>query len=652
MASITLPSQTEGISVATYNCLADEYLSYLTNLNLEQTTYTAQPQFQDRRVSDCVKRLQLLKAEVICVQELSSSVSRAFIDQMHRCGYTVVYEQFDEKKPDGVATCYLSSKFRDARKEVLSYSDKTGRKALFLHLQTRSGAVVDICNTHLQGGSNNKTVADAQIRLLVQKIDQIAVPVILCMDGNFTPADPRFQELANHRLQDSLNGQNFCTSMNGMASLRLDYIWYSNPLVPISSSVDGDLSRFLTSQEPSDHIPVTATFSLPIPATSPSHLNLRNNFPGTDANPSFRRKIFGAFNDFMLRLNIDQASYDKHAASFEAMIDKANLEDQKNKGQFLPSLVKEIAFHSPHWSQAKILLDSCNPNSAGSVSYHNNQPFNNAPSFRFKIFEEFNNVFFRAGIVSPEIYRILASQFELLLASAATGASQGGHFLTILEQSIYTDIPNGMAKDLYLGALKAFTPAISSVAAPKQPVLPPETVITIKCKEVPSGVRLFIRGSDAGLGWGSKDGVELTRLDQETYEFKPKVPFSGKLEFKLLLNNDETMWEGGVNHTVEPGKRVEIHPTFAALNKTVIEVNFPLPAGQTLYVSGSGSFLGDWSKQVPMTTTDNRTWRLIVEGEFTAVEYKLRSDDGRWEIGPNRKADHGKKNEVATAPEF
>jgi endonuclease/exonuclease/phosphatase family metal-dependent hydrolase len=648
MTSLTLSSQTELVSVVTYNCLAGEYLHYLKNLTPAQVAYTTQPQFEDQKVIDCVARIQKLDHDVICVQELSASVSAAFARQMNGCGYTVVYEQFD-KKPDGVATCFRTSKFASAGKEVLSYQDTTGRKALFLHLKTTKGAVVDVCNTHLQGGSANQVVANLQIQTLVQKVNQAAVPVILCMDGNFTPADPKFQVMQQHFI-DSLNGHNIPTSMNGQTPLRVDYIWHSNSLVPLLSHVEGDLSAFLTSQEPSDHIPVIATFSLPTPTTSPSPLTLRNKFPGSDASPSFRRQIFGAFNDSMLRLHIDQVSYDKYATSFEAMIDRANVEDQKNKGkgQFLPSLLKEIALNSTDWPQAQIFLDSCSSSSAASIPYYNVQPFNNIPSFRHKVFEQFNHSFSHAGIASPEIYQALASRFDLLLADANTRA-QGGNFLSILEQLIQAEIPNGMAKDLYLGTLKAFasTPTLSSsqITMPKQPVLPTETVILVKYKDVPGKEKLFIRGSCAGLNW--KKGVQLKRLDQETHELRIPHAFLGKLEFKVVVGDDgddERKWEEGVNHVVEQGEKVEIQPIFPVLNKVVVEVYYPLSPGKTLCVSGTGP-LGNWDKELPMKTTDNCTWQLILDGQFVAFKYKLRSD-GRWEQGPDREAEYGKKSEI------
>jgi endonuclease/exonuclease/phosphatase family metal-dependent hydrolase len=358
MAQITAPQSKETISVASYNCLANDYLHYWNGkLTPAQQSYTQQP---GQRLSDVVQRIQQLNADVVCLQEISASESTAYTNLLGYQGYVGVYEQF-ANKPDGVAIYIKAAKFKAAIKDVLPYSDTTGRKALFLHLTTHQGAEVDVVSTHFQGGAQNRTTANSQIQDLVQKVQQTARRTVVCADCNFTPEDPRFQAMNQH-FYDTLNGQSIPTSMNDKTPLRLDYIWHTAFVSPVSATVCGNIHQFLTSAEPSDHVPLLASFDLSVsaPQSSPSStesysLNVRNKYPGTDLNPSFKRKIFNAFNAFFLKLYFPQNYYDQIAPRFEAMIDRADLADQSQKGSFLSELYNEIALHSADAAEISML---------------------------------------------------------------------------------------------------------------------------------------------------------------------------------------------------------------------------------------------------------------------------------------------------------
>ncbi len=354
MAQITAPQNKETISVASYNCLANDYLRYWNGkLTPAQQTYTQQPA---QRLNDVVYRIQQLNADVVCLQEVSASESTAYTNLLGYQGYVGIYEQFTNK-PDGVAIYIKAAKFKEARKDVLSYLDTTGRKALFLHLTTHQGAEVDVVSTHLQGGPQHQETAKLQIQALVQKVQQAAGRTIVCADCNFTPQDPRFQTM-NQYLYDALNGQLIPTSMNDQTPLRLDYIWHTASLTPVSATVCGNIHQFLTPAEPSDHVPLLASFDLPVsaPQTTESYsLNVRNKYPGTDLNPSFKRKIFNAFNAFFLELYFPQNYYDQIAPRFEAMIDRADLADQRQRGSFLPELYNEIALNSADPAEINML---------------------------------------------------------------------------------------------------------------------------------------------------------------------------------------------------------------------------------------------------------------------------------------------------------
>ena len=204
--------------------------------------------------------------------------------------------------------------------------------------------------------------------------------------------------------------------------------------------------------------------------------------------------------------------------------------------------------------------------------------------------------------------------------------------------------------------LRAKTGQIGFNVAPQIPAM--ATVITIKCKDLPSNQKLFIRGNNAGLNWNQ--GVELTARDWETFEFRTPVPFAGELQYKLLLNDDNKKWEVGIpgnNYKITQGKTVErVHSFDKALlpplKKTVLTLDFPVPQGQTLCLSGTGP-LGNWDKQVPMRPAGDGSWFMSFDGEFPDFEYKIRLN-GRWEQierNGNRTAKCG-KGSALKAPRF
>jgi Leucine-rich repeat (LRR) protein len=189
--------------------------------------------------------------------------------------------------------------------------------------------------------------------------------------------------------------------------------------------------------------------------------------------------------------------------------------------------------------------------------------------------------------------------------------------------------------------LKAKTQALClSLVEPSAPI---ETVITIKCQELPCSKNLFIRGDCAGLNWDK--GVKLTRIDWDTFQVKLCTPFTGKLEYKLLI--DDVLWEGGGNQEICPGQTVQRMHTFEKSSlpkstKTVLKLECSVPAGKTLFISGTGP-LGDWDRKVPMLPVGNKknAWFIVFEGNFPDFKYKLRLDDAWEQIDDNRTAKCG-----------
>ena len=81
----------------------------------------------------------------------------------------------------------------------------------------------------------------------------------------------------------------------------------------------------------------------------------------------------------------------------------------------------------------------------------------------------------------------------------------------------------------------------------------------VKAKiDVGWGNGLFIRGQGSGLRWDK--GEPLACVDGSTWVWA-NAQVREKVEFKLLLNDQ--VWSDGPNLVVEPGKRIEVRPSFA-----------------------------------------------------------------------------------------
>ena len=81
-----------------------------------------------------------------------------------------------------------------------------------------------------------------------------------------------------------------------------------------------------------------------------------------------------------------------------------------------------------------------------------------------------------------------------------------------------------------------------------------------------------------------------------------------------------------------------------------MKLEFYVPEGKTLSVSGTGP-LSNWDRKVPMVPFgDKNSWFIAFEGNFADFNYKLRLDDS-WEQGDNRTARCGQLAAMKT-PKF
>ncbi len=642
MSANTSIQQKERVSIATYNCIGTEYYSYFNNLTPSQKAYAQGSEFHPKKLQHVIDRILKLNADVVCVQEIPPRCAPLFIDKMSKLGYDGVYARFETMYYDGVATFFRHDKFKEFRQQVVPYQDNTNRIALFLHLKTAQGVEFDVANTQLQDGDDDSIIAktNAQIQKLVHKVHQFANPVIVCGDMNFTPQDARFQAM-NQSLSDALNGQPIPTFLKAGTGavrdpVRQDYIWHSRSISSTSPSVPGDLQKCLSPEEPSLHVPVMAAFDFEIPPSSQlvssSGLKTRNNYPEAAKALFSRWRVFEAFNEAMRRMPASQTKYDEYAARLEKMIETVCLSKLPSGEALVAQLYTEIAFKAKTGEEASFLTQVLSSLTGVPEIMDVIHPDPTDPSNM--VFARLRKLFLNQSAKFPGLYDPLSQYFsECLTIAEQMRRQEGADFFSILAGTIHNLAP-GFAQDLLMEVIEPFKPS--------------ETVILIKCKDIPIDQDLFIRGSGEELNWSH--GVKLVRIDAETFGFKIKARFSGELEYKLLLNDDSSRWEEGPNRKISVGKRIECTPSFPVsmlppLKRTVIEVNFAMPPGKTLSISGTGP-LGNWDRKVELKPKGKSTTQwLSLDGEIPAFEYKFRIDDV-WETGPNRQAESGKKAEV------
>jgi hypothetical protein len=98
----------------------------------------------------------------------------------------------------------------------------------------------------------------------------------------------------------------------------------------------------------------------------------------------------------------------------------------------------------------------------------------------------------------------------------------------------------------------------AAIRGPGKQSSPEENSALIKARiDVGWGNALFIRGQGCGLRWDK--GQPLICADGSTWVWA-NGQVREKVEFKLLLNDQ--VWSDGPNLVVEPGRRIEVTPSF------------------------------------------------------------------------------------------
>lgn len=263
------------LSIASYNILADSYVrpKWYQNVDLEILLW-------DRRKFALAERVARLDADVICLQEVEADAYALIEGTLATKGYNGVYAKKGAGKPDGCAMFFRQEGLRFTGADTLYYHDgrldvpDSGHLALIVSFESERG-VIKVANTHLRWGQDNKPpeehIGYRQIRELIEerfKPDQTAYAPkayawIICGDLNARSDDPVIKEILGAGFVDAYAGHEQATcNPNGRAK-RIDYIFHTPNLSaePARLMEIDDLTPLPSTEEPSDHLAVTATFN-------------------------------------------------------------------------------------------------------------------------------------------------------------------------------------------------------------------------------------------------------------------------------------------------------------------------------------------------------------------------------------------------------
>lgn len=231
--------------MATYNVLADAYIrpSYYPRTDPE----ILRP---DRRWKSVVARLEELAPDVLCLQELEASRN------LHLTGYRAHYARKGGARPDGCGTFTRKTPFRAER---LEYRDGTGHIALLVVIE-QDGGLLGVANTHLRWDRDN-ALGLAQLTELLEATEPFGCDGwIVCGDFNADSGSPSLRMALERGWLDPGGGP---TCNANARARRIDFLLHTPSLLarPHELPAIDDLTPLPSEAQPSDHLPVAATFA-------------------------------------------------------------------------------------------------------------------------------------------------------------------------------------------------------------------------------------------------------------------------------------------------------------------------------------------------------------------------------------------------------
>jgi CCR4-NOT transcription complex subunit 6 len=254
--------------VATYNVLAAAYaakrLYPRTPANVLDANY---------RTAALPAYLLRLDADILCLQEVEAETFAIVADKLSDAGFVAAFTKKGNSKPDGCAILARHSSAVWLSDTHIAYDDAPGGQSSGHVVQVVSLRVDDrvlaVANTHLKwdppGRPRDAQIGVRQIEQLLAERSRLvpnADAWIITGDLNVTPDSAVVATLQSAGFQFSHVDVPAPTCNANHEARMLDYLFHDAPLtatpVPILSITDD--TPIPSVDEPSDHVPVSATF--------------------------------------------------------------------------------------------------------------------------------------------------------------------------------------------------------------------------------------------------------------------------------------------------------------------------------------------------------------------------------------------------------
>lgn len=253
------------ITVASYNVLADAYVRPEYYPNCRPDVFPAR-----QRYPRLAERIAGLDADVVCLQEVDWAMFRILYERLASEGYRGYWAQKGCEKPDGCAV-FARSALVVGEPEVLRYNDGHGKRGSSGHVAQIAEIAcgdrhVAVVNTHLKwfapDAATNDQLGLIQARELLAHLS-VALPVIVCGDFNAETGSHVLAAFRAAGFEDAHDVTSATANPSGRAK-KIDYLMHTGALTarPKKTPHVGNTTPLPSATEPSDHVPLVATFTL------------------------------------------------------------------------------------------------------------------------------------------------------------------------------------------------------------------------------------------------------------------------------------------------------------------------------------------------------------------------------------------------------
>jgi mRNA deadenylase 3'-5' endonuclease subunit Ccr4 len=258
------------LKIVTYNVLADVYLL--------PERYPDSPQscMGSRRTQALVAKVVSIDADVICMQEVESTLYKVLCEALEPLGYSGWLELRGGNAAEGCALFHRRRILKLSLASRFDFPELCGSQPCHRLAQI---AIFDagkkplaVANTHLQwdppATARSACRSQHQVASLLKELGNIVpyTPTVICGDFNAEAKSQTVSALLEQRFQFGHAGEAMTPTCRANGRCRMiDFIFHSpgisaspSPIEPIDSG-----TPMPGVEHPSDHVPVTATLVLP-----------------------------------------------------------------------------------------------------------------------------------------------------------------------------------------------------------------------------------------------------------------------------------------------------------------------------------------------------------------------------------------------------